>query len=124
MLVYNIKNIHYAEKVMKDEYSSQKPVSFPQEVHEIINYLHGADFQYAIFADFDLVYSKHATENILQHAIKVQFGKVEVLTLCPEAMLLLKINQITMPGRTGEKMRRDKIVINLLREKVDMGKLI
>lgn len=70
--------------------------------------------------EFDLVYSTHAVQHLLDEPTIVDFGGSRVLTLSREAMLLVKINQMTKPDRSPEKVFRDRNVINILRKQVDI----
>ena len=71
---------------------------------------------------FDIIYSKPA-KIFLCNRIQVSFKGYRLFVITPEALFLTKMNQLTSLKRTEEKTKRDRDVIHILRQKIDVEKL-
>lgn len=71
---------------------------------------------------FDIIYSKTA-KIFLSGRIQVSFKGYRLFVITPEALFLTKMNQLASLKRTEEKTKRDRDVIHILRQKIDVEKL-
>ena len=72
---------------------------------------------------FDIIFSEPAQKVLLPCRIVVSFQDNPLYTISAEALLLTKMNQLTSLKRSDEKTKRDREVIHVLREKIDVQKL-
>ncbi len=73
--------------------------------------------------EFDLVYSSDCALTLLNSRTDVSFGGFNVKVLSPEALLLIKLNQLTHPNRSEAKIKRDLETIQRLRLQLDVGRM-
>ena len=72
---------------------------------------------------FDIIFSSPALEVLMPRKVKTEFEGKEYFTLSKEGIFLTKMNILTNPKRTENKTKRDREVINILREQVDLDKV-
>ncbi len=72
---------------------------------------------------FDIIYSAPAKEVLLPHKVRVRFKGTYLYTISVEALLLTKMNQLTSLERSDYKTKRDREVIHILRQKIDVQEL-
>ena len=71
---------------------------------------------------FDIVFSSLAGKVFLPGKIAVSYKGGKLFAIAPEALLLTKMNQLTLMERSTEKIRRDQKVIAILRKHIDVEK--
>lgn len=72
---------------------------------------------------FDIIFSEPAEKALLPCKVAISFEDKELFSITPEALLLTKMDQITSLERSDEKTKRDRKVIHILRQKIDVKTL-
>lgn len=73
--------------------------------------------------ELDLVYSPHSARHLLPQTVDCVFNGMRLRCLSAEALLLVKLAQMTNLERKTEKLPRDRDTINRLRQVADGQKL-
>jgi hypothetical protein len=71
---------------------------------------------------FDIIFSQFARK-LFPSRIVVSFDGKKLFCISLEALLLTKLNQLAAIERSEEKTRRDRLVIRVLRKKIDVRKM-
>jgi hypothetical protein len=71
----------------------------------------------------DICFSQPGRTIFFPQRVTVYYKGAPLLVITPEALLLTKMNQLTSPERTDAKTARDRQVIEILREKIDVSRL-
>ncbi len=72
---------------------------------------------------FDLVYTENVKKIIMPGVEKIKHQKYILNVVGCEWLFLSKLNGISFPQRTSAKVARDRRVIQLLRKRINVGKL-
>jgi hypothetical protein len=72
---------------------------------------------------FDILFSEPAQKVLLPRKIPVDFQGYHLFTISLEGLLLTKMNQVASMGRSDDKTQRDRKVIHIVRQKIDVKKL-
>lgn len=72
---------------------------------------------------FDIIFSETAKKAFLPGKVQVYVEGSSLYIISPEALLLTKLNQVFSLQRSAEKTKRDRKVIHILRQRIDVREL-